>query len=58
MPDNADLTDDYWALKGALDYASDAFERESSLGEDMADINSNLTAAYEALDAIKSRLGI
>lgn len=58
MTDNSDLTDDIWALKKALDFAGDAFERETSLGEDMGDENAMLNRAYEAFDAIKSRLGL
>lgn len=55
-----DLEDDYWALRKALDYASDAFE-SSATSPDVEwrkEEDAMLNRAWEALDAFKSRLGL
>lgn len=58
MSDNSDLTDDYWALNAALQYASEAFENDTSDANERDEADVMLSRAYEALDAFKSRLGL
>jgi hypothetical protein len=57
MP-NDDLTDDIWALKKALDFASEVFANSSDTPENKQADDDMLNRAYEAWDAIKSRLRI
>lgn len=56
MPDNSDLADDYWALRSALDYASEVFANSADTDENKAADDAMLNRAWEALDAVKSRL--
>jgi hypothetical protein len=53
---NADLTDAIWALKKALDYASEVFANSSDTPENKQADDDMLNRAYEAWDAVKSRL--